>query len=128
MSAPHFDAAVAAFTAAPGDRLAPGITDFIDLFEPDAIIDVPFDGDGSVAPIHGRAALQTMADALRGILPFEGMSMHHLHETTKVDTAPLHRRDHPARRTDPAPARVRRPVPPLCTGVRAPSMSRVAVA
>lgn len=53
MNAPHFDAAVEALTAALGSRLAPGISDFVDLFEPDATIDVPF--DGTIGCAYGRS-------------------------------------------------------------------------
>jgi ketosteroid isomerase-like protein len=99
MTAPHFDVAVTALTAALGDRLAPGITDFVDLFREDAIIDVPFDGSGTERPMQGRAALQQMTTSLRGILRFDEVTILELHDTHQRGTiiceyeALLHRSD-----------------------------------
>jgi ketosteroid isomerase-like protein len=99
VSAPHFDVAVAALTAALGDRLAPGITDFVDLFQDDATIDVPFDGDGTGRPMRGRAALEQMTTSLRGILRFDEVTILELHDTNHAGTiiceyeALLHRSD-----------------------------------
>ena len=99
MSAPHFDVAVRALTAALGDRLAPGITDFVDLFQDDAVIDVPFDGDGTARPMRGRAALEQMTASLRGILRFDDVTILELHDTNHAGTiiceyeALLHRSD-----------------------------------
>ena len=99
MSAPHFDVAVTALTAALGDRLAPGITDFVDLFQDDAIVDVPFDGDGTARPMRGRAALEQLTTSLRGILRFDEVTILELHDTNQAGTiiceyeALLHRSD-----------------------------------
>lgn len=85
MSAPHLDIAVAAFTAALGERLDPGIFDFADLFHHDAIIEVPFDGDGSADPIVGREAIRAMTRALEGILRFDEVTFRNIYSTD--DTA-----------------------------------------
>lgn len=71
METPHFAPAVAAFTAALDWRLAQGISSFPDLFQDDAVIDVPFDGDGNVPPIIGRTAIEDMAASLVGFLRFD---------------------------------------------------------
>ena len=99
MNAPHFDVAVTALTTALGDRLAPGITDFVDLFQDDATIDVPFDGDGEAKPMQGRAALEQMTASLLGILRFDDVPILNLHDTNQAGTivceyeALLHRSD-----------------------------------
>lgn len=85
MTAPHFGVAVSALTASFGDRLAPGISDFIDLFHDDAVIDVPFDGDGHSEPIRGRHAIAQMTIALRGILHFDSVTITQLHSTGQAD-------------------------------------------
>lgn len=49
--------------------------------------------------MDGRAALQTMGDALLGVLRFEAETVHHVHDTSVTNTvickyeALLHRRD-----------------------------------
>jgi ketosteroid isomerase-like protein len=85
VTAPHFDIAVSALTEAFGDRLAPGITDFIDLFVEDAIIEVPFDGDGSADPIRGRHAIAQITAELRGILHFDAVTITQLHSSGQAD-------------------------------------------
>lgn len=101
MSGSGFAPAVAAFTAALGDRLAPGVASFQDLFTDDAVIDVPFDGDGSAAPTVGRAAIAAMVASLEGFLRFESATISAVHDTTTLRTvvveyeAVLHRADHP---------------------------------
>lgn len=84
METPHFQAAVTVITSALGDRLAPGITSFPELFGVDAIIDVPFDNEGSAAPISGRAAIEDMAQGLQGILHFEEVTIDHVHQTAEA--------------------------------------------
>lgn len=71
MDTPHFAAAVAAFVTALAGRIDEGITSFPDLFQVDAVIDVPFDGDGGPSPIVGRQAIEHMAASLEGFLWFE---------------------------------------------------------
>lgn len=71
MDTPHFAAAVAAFVTTLGDRIAPGITSFPELFTEDAVIDVPFDGAGNQQPIVGRPAIEAMAAGLDGFLWFD---------------------------------------------------------
>lgn len=88
----------AALVDALGDRLAPGIDGFADLFTDDAVLEVPFDGDGDVPPQVGRAAIVRVVDSLRGVLTFEGFeitAMHDVDETTVVYEAQglLHRAD-----------------------------------
>lgn len=70
-----FDVAVTALSHALGDRLAPGVTSFADLFTDDGTIEVPFDGDGSAAPIAGRAALDAMVSSLDGVLRFDELTV-----------------------------------------------------
>jgi ketosteroid isomerase-like protein len=70
-----FDVAVAALTRALGDRLAPGVASFPDLFTEDGVIEVPFDGDGTADPIAGRAALEAMVASLDGVLRFDELTV-----------------------------------------------------
>ena len=70
-----FDAAVRAMTSALGDRLVPGIASFPELFTDDGTIEVPFDGDGTAAPIVGRVALEAMVTALDGMLRFDEVTV-----------------------------------------------------
>lgn len=74
METPHFSAAVAAFVAALEGRIDQGITSFPDLFQHDAVIDVPFDGDGEPSPIVGRQAIEHMAASLEGFLWFDDVT------------------------------------------------------
>ncbi len=67
---PHFAPAVAAFTEALGGRVVPSGPGFADLFTEDAVLRVPFDGDGDGAPVVGRAALSALVGALHDILQF----------------------------------------------------------
>lgn len=71
METPHFAPAVEAFVAALEGRIDQGITSFPDLFQHDAVIDVPFDGAGDAAPIVGRPAIEAMAASLDGFLWFD---------------------------------------------------------
>lgn len=70
MTDPHFAPAITAFTAALGHRLCPSGPGFADLFTADAVLEVPFDGSGDAAPIHGRTALAEMVESLSGVLQF----------------------------------------------------------
>lgn len=81
MDTPHFAAAVAAFVGALGERVAPGITSFPELFTEDAAIDVPFDGAGDVRPIVGRSAIEAMAAGLDGFLWFDEVTIRTVHQT-----------------------------------------------
>ena len=85
MSAAHFDVAVTAFRAALGDRLASGITDFVDLFTEDAVIEIPFDGDGTVPPVVGRAAIARMTADLAPVLRFESKRFTEVRITERPD-------------------------------------------
>jgi uncharacterized protein len=80
MTDAHFDTALHAFTTALGDRLRPGAATFADLFTEDGVIEVPFDGDGTAAPLQGRAAIASMVEALRGVLRFEQVEFTHVHD------------------------------------------------
>jgi ketosteroid isomerase-like protein len=80
MTGTHFDVAVRAITAALGTRLAPGVTSFPQLFTPDGVIEVPFDGDGGTPPMRGRLALTAMVDALDGVLRFDQVTVTHVHD------------------------------------------------
>jgi len=81
MDTPHFAAAVTAFVGALGERVAPGITSFPELFTEDAVIDVPFDGAGDVHPIVGRFAIEAMAPGLDGFLWFDEVTFRTVHST-----------------------------------------------
>jgi len=98
MTDPHFAPAITAFTAALGQRLTPAGPGFADLFTTDAVLEVPFDGDGDNAPIRGRTALAGMVESLSGVLQFHDVRVHHVLDvdaTTVVCEyeALLHRHD-----------------------------------
>lgn len=71
MATTGFDVAVAAFVDALDGRLAAGVVTFPDLFTDDAVIEVPFDGEGDSPPIVGRLAVEAMVAGLDGFLHFE---------------------------------------------------------
>ncbi|AND15371.1 nuclear transport factor 2 family protein [Rathayibacter tritici] len=81
METPHFAAAVTAFVTALDGRIDQGITAFPDLFDHDAVIDVPFDGSGDPQPITGRQAIQVMAAGLEGFLWFDEVTFHAVRAT-----------------------------------------------
>lgn len=81
METPHFAAAVTAFVAALEGRIIQDVTSFPDLFEHDAVIDVPFDGAGDVSPIVGRRAIEAMATSLDGFLWFDEVTFHAVRPT-----------------------------------------------
>jgi ketosteroid isomerase-like protein len=85
MRAHHFDAAVDALKSALGDRLAPDIDDFVDLFTDGAVIDVPFDANGAAEPVRGRAAIRTMVRQLEPMLRFDEVRFDEVHETREED-------------------------------------------
>ena len=85
MQSPHFDVAIAAFTKALQGRINPDISSFPDLFVEDAVIDVPFDGQGDGTPIRGRAAIELMTRSLEGFLWFEEVTFHQVRETSDPD-------------------------------------------
>jgi len=76
MDTPHFAVAVTAFVAALEGRIDGGITSFPDLFQHDAVIDVPFDGAGDPPPIVGRQAIENMAASLDGFVWFDEVTFH----------------------------------------------------
>lgn len=81
MDTPHFAAAVAAFVTALEGRIDEDITSFPDLFQHDAVIDVPFDGAGDPSPILGRHAIEDMAASLDGFLWFDEVALHAIRAT-----------------------------------------------
>lgn len=94
----HFDVAIRAFTAALGSRLVPGLATFPDLFTDDGVIEVPFDGDGTTAPIGGRHAVTAMVRALDGVLRFDEVTFSAVHDSPPATVvceyqALLHRAD-----------------------------------
>jgi uncharacterized protein len=98
MTDTHFDTALHAFTTALSDRLRPGVATFADLFTEDGVIEVPFDGDGTAAPLKGRAAIAGMVEALRGVLRFEQVEFTHTYDVDVATViceyqARLHRAD-----------------------------------
>jgi len=103
METPHFAAAITAFVTALDGRMATGITSFPDLFQDDAVIDVPFDGDGEPAPIVGRQSIEEMAASLEGFLWFDEVTFHALRATDDPSVlvgeyeAVLRRADRPGR-------------------------------
>lgn len=62
-SQPHLDEMRAMVVAALGDRLAPGVDDYSDLFADDAVLEVPFD---QKLRLVGRAAIDAHTRSLLG--------------------------------------------------------------
>lgn len=81
METPHFAAAVTAFVTALEDHISEGITSFPDLFQDDAVIEVPFDGAGDPPPIVGQHAIEDMVASLDGFLWFDEVTFHAVRPT-----------------------------------------------
>jgi len=68
-------AGVDALTAALGSRLRPRGPSFADLFTDDAVLEVPFDGDGTGSAVRGRVAIGAMAASLVDVLHFHRVTV-----------------------------------------------------
>ena len=78
--APHLAAGTGLITHALGDRLAPGIESFSDLFHEDGVLETPFNGDGTGKPVEGRANLEAMVRSLDGVIFIESARTKAVHE------------------------------------------------
>ena len=70
---PHLDAGTRAVLAALGERFAPGIDSWVDLFSEDAVLEAVF--DEGAAPYRGRPALAQLGQALAGRIFFETVNV-----------------------------------------------------
>lgn len=68
-------AGVDALTAALGSRLRPRGPGFADLFTDDAVLEVPFDGDGTSSAIRGRVDIAAMVASLVDVLHFDQVTV-----------------------------------------------------
>ncbi|WP_210248947.1 nuclear transport factor 2 family protein [Methylobacterium sp. WL64] len=65
---PHLDAVADLLIAALGDRLAPGVSDYMDLFREDGVLETPYVSEGSPARWEGRPAIAAFLQTLRGVV------------------------------------------------------------
>ena len=79
MPTTHFDALTQVLVEALGDRLAPGVSTFAELFREDGVLKSPFDGDGSTPPIISKSAINAMVESLAGTINFESAGLDTVH-------------------------------------------------
>jgi ketosteroid isomerase-like protein len=69
-----------------GDRLAPGVDNFSDMFRDDRVLETPFDGDGTTSPVEGKPNIRAMLRGLEGVIFLENLQLKAVHQTTNDDT------------------------------------------
>lgn len=74
---PHLETVRAMLVEQLGDRLAPGVVDYADLFADDGVLELPF---GRAVRLEGRGAIRAYTDALLGTImlgPRDVTAVHH---------------------------------------------------
>ncbi len=66
MPLPFLDAVKVLLVDALGDRLAPGVDDYVDLFSDDGVLETPYVSPGAPSRWEGRAAIAAFLGKLRG--------------------------------------------------------------
>ena len=74
MSLPFLAGVTTLLTTALGDRLDPGVTDYLDLFTDDAVLEVPYAPAGPLR-LDGRDAIADAMEKLRGVVALEPMTL-----------------------------------------------------
>ena len=64
----HLDAVTGLLVAALGDRLAPGVSDYIDLFHEDGVLETPYVPEGSPYRWEGKPAIAAFLEQLRDVV------------------------------------------------------------
>lgn len=79
-SFPFLDGNKRLLVEALGDRLAPGVADYLDLFTHDAVLEIPYGRTVEGDRAEGRAAIAAFMEQLRGRVTLESMTLGALHE------------------------------------------------
>lgn len=58
-----------------GDRLAPGVEDYLDLFRDDAVLELPYGATEAGDRVEGKAAIAAYMERLRGVVTLEDMRL-----------------------------------------------------
>jgi len=65
---PFLDAVKVLLVAALGDRLSPGVDDYMDLFSGEGVLETPYVPPGAPSRWEGRAAIAAFLNTLRGVI------------------------------------------------------------
>lgn len=68
MPLPFLDAVKVVLVAALGDRLSPGVDDYMDLFSDEGVLETPYVPPGARSRWEGRAAIAAFLDTLHGVI------------------------------------------------------------
>ena len=68
MPLPFLDAVKTLLVDALGDRLSPGVDDYMDLFSDEGVLETPYVPPGASSRWEGRAAIAAFLDTLRGVI------------------------------------------------------------
>lgn len=68
VSLPHLDAVTGLLVAALGDRLAPGVSDYMDLFHEDGVLETPYVSADNPSRWEGRPAIAAFLETLCGVV------------------------------------------------------------
>lgn len=78
---PHLDTVRAMLVDHLGDRLAPGVIDYADVFADDGVLELPF---GKALRLEGKAAIRTYTDALLGTITLGPRVVTAVHDAGEV--------------------------------------------
>lgn len=67
MPFPFLDAVKSLLVATLGGRLSPGVSDYMDLFADEGVLETPYLPPGSTSRLQGRQAIAGFLDKLRGV-------------------------------------------------------------
>ena len=68
MPLPFLDAVKRLLVDVLGDRLSPGVDDYMDLFSDEGVLETPYVPPGATSRWQGRAAIAAFLDTLRGVV------------------------------------------------------------
>ncbi len=72
---PFLDAVKDLLVGALGGQLSPGVTDYMDLFAEDGVLETPYVPPGSTSRLQGKPAIAAFLDTLRGVIRLADFSL-----------------------------------------------------
>ena len=72
---PFLDAVKDLLVGALGGQLSPGVTDYMDLFAEDGVLETPYVSPGSTSRLQGKPAIAAFLDTLRGVIRLADFSL-----------------------------------------------------